>query len=47
MIYGYARVSSKEQCLDSQLDTFREQGIKKIILEKQSGKDTNRPELQK
>lgn len=47
MIYGYARVSSKEQCLDRQLDTFRAQGIKKIVLEKQSGKDTNRPELQK
>ena len=47
MIYGYARVSSKEQNLDRQLDTFKTQKITNIFTDKQSGKDTNRPELQR
>ena len=41
MIYGYARVSGKEQDLTRQVEAFKEQGIseRNIICEKQSGKD--------
>ena len=39
MIYAYARVSTKEQNLDRQIDEFKKLGIEKIICEKQSGKD--------
>jgi DNA invertase Pin-like site-specific DNA recombinase len=44
-IFGYARVSTKEQREDRQLAAFREFGIadKFIYVEKQSGKDFNRP----
>ncbi|MBS6006911.1 MAG: recombinase family protein [Clostridium baratii] len=43
-IYGYARVSSKEQNLDRQIQALKEYGIDKrdIVEEKQSGKDFNR-----
>lgn len=43
-IYGYARVSTKEQNLDRQLLVLKEFGIKErdIITDKQSGKDFNR-----
>ena len=43
-IYGYARVSTKEQCLDRQLIALREQGIEErnIIVDKESGKDLER-----
>lgn len=45
MEYGYIRVSSKEQNEARQLDALREQGIadSNIYLDKQSGKDFNRP----
>lgn len=46
MIYGYVRVSSKDQNEDRQIIAMREYGIKKIYLEKQSGKDFNRPHYQ-
>ena len=39
MIYAYARVSTKEQNLDRQIDEFKKLGIEKIVCEKQSGKD--------
>lgn len=43
-IFGYARVSSKEQNLDRQLEALKEFGIedRDIIKDKQSGKDFNR-----
>ena len=45
MIYGYIRVSTKEQNEDRQRLAMLEAGIpaKHIILDKQSGKDFNRP----
>lgn len=44
-IYGYARVSSKEQHLDRQIAALRQFGIEErnIIEEKASGKDFDRP----
>jgi len=47
--YGYVRVSSKDQQDDRQFIAMRERGIppEQIFSEKQSGKDTKRPELQK
>ena len=49
MIYAYARVSTKEQHEDRQLNAFEECGrkIDKIIIDKQSGKDFNRKGYQK
>ncbi|MCD8238021.1 MAG: recombinase family protein [Clostridiales bacterium] len=49
MIYGYARVSSKDQNEDRQLIAFEESGYKfdRIFVEKQSGKDFNRAEYRK
>lgn len=43
-IYGYARVSTKEQNLDRQLVALKEQGIEErnIIVDKESGKDLDR-----
>lgn len=43
-IYGYARVSTKDQNLARQLKDFEEMGIGKryIIVDKESGKDFNR-----
>ena len=42
--YGYARVSTKEQNLERQIDALRENGIEErnIITDKESGKDFNR-----
>lgn len=44
-IYGYVRVSSQEQNEDRQLIALNEVGVKKewIYVDKQSGKDFNRP----
>jgi len=49
MIYGYVRVSTKEQNEDRQLIAFKECGrkIDKIFMDKQSGKDFKRTEYQK
>ena len=43
--YGYIRVSTKEQNEDRQLAAMREFGVEdsRIVLDKQSGKDFNRP----
>ena len=43
-IYGYARVSTKEQNLDRQIIALKEQGIdeREIIVDKESGKDLDR-----
>lgn len=43
MIYGYIRVSTKDQNEDRQIIALREFGVDKLYLEKQSGKDFNRP----
>ena len=44
-IYGYVRVSTREQNEDRQLIAMREMGVPKenIFIDKQSGKDFNRP----
>lgn len=46
--FYYARVSSREQNLDRQLEAFRQLGAdeRKIITDKESGKDLNRPGYQ-
>ena len=46
-IFGYARVSSKDQNLDRQLDSLKKYVYdeRNIIVDKISGKDTNRPGL--
>jgi len=45
-IYGYVRVSSKDQCEDRQILALKEHGVtqKNIFMDKLSGKDFNRPE---
>ena len=47
--YGYARVSSKEQNEDRQVIAFHEMGLSdsEIYIDKQSGKDFNRPKYKK
>ena len=47
MIYGYVRVSTKEQNEDRQLVAMREFGVDRIYTDKQSGKDFERPQYQK
>ena len=44
-VLGYARVSTKEQNLDAQLDQLEKAGAKRIFKEKLSGVDRERPEL--
>lgn len=48
-MYGYARVSSREQNLDRQMRALREFGVerKNIFADKVSGKDFERPEWQR
>ena len=48
-IYGYIRVSSRDQNEDRQLIALKEVGVteKNIYLNKQSGKDFNRPQYKK
>ncbi|MDZ5149285.1 recombinase family protein, partial [Clostridium perfringens] len=43
-LYGYARVSTREQNLDRQIEELKKYGIQErdIITDKQSGKDFNR-----
>lgn len=45
-IYGYARVSSADQNEDRQILAMKEKGVpeKNIFIDKQSGKDFNRPQ---
>jgi len=47
MIFGYARVSTKEQNLNLQTDALKKAGCEKIFQEKVSGRSPNRPELSK
>ena len=48
-IYGYVRVSTKEQNEDRQLIALHDFGVlqKNIYMDKQSGKDFNRPQYKK
>lgn len=45
MKVGYARVSTKEQNEARQIRAFEDEGIEKVYLDKQSGKDADRPQL--
>lgn len=47
MRIGYARVSTEEQNLDMQLDALGDAGCERIYEEHASGKNTDRPELQR
>lgn len=49
MNYGYVRVSSKEQNIARQIEAIEKIGVdrKKIYIDKQSGKDFNRPAYKK
>ena len=47
MKIGYARVSTKEQNLDLQLDALKKAGCERIYKEKESGNDDDRRELAK
>ena len=44
-IYGYARVSTRQQDLIRQLDMLEKYNCNEILTEKMSGTKTNRPEL--
>ena len=44
MIYGYVRVSTRDQNEARQIDAMKEFGVDKIYMDKQSGKDFNRPQ---
>ena len=48
-MYGYIRVSTKEQNEGRQVFAMMEFGVEKklLIIDKQSGKDFNRPEYQR
>ena len=47
MLVGYVRVSSLDQNPERQLEELKGLQVEKIFVDKQSGKDTERPELQK
>ena len=48
-VYGYVRVSSKDQNEDRQMIALREVGVpeKNIFVDKKSGKDFNRPKYKR
>ncbi|ASG63924.1 hypothetical protein CEW81_18220 [Kluyvera genomosp. 3] len=45
MKFGYARVSSKDQNLDRQMEVLEPLGLNKIFKEKISAKNNDRPQL--
>lgn len=47
MLVGYVRVSSLDQNPERQLEELKGLQVEKIFVDKQFGKDTERPELQK
>lgn len=47
MTYGYVRVSTKEQNEDRQMIAMRDFKVDRIYLDKQSGKDFERPQYRK
>ncbi len=46
MIFGYARVSKKDQNLELQIDALKKYGVEEIYQEKMTGTKTDRPELE-
>lgn len=46
-LVGYARVSSRGQSYESQVDRLNQAGVSKLFSEKKSGLDGKRPELQR
>ena len=48
-VYGYVRVSSKDQCTDRQLLALRDAKVpdQNIFVDKQSGKNFDRPQYRK
>lgn len=46
-VYGYARVSSKDQNESRQIEALKKFGAEKIFVDKLSGKDFNRPQYRK
>jgi DNA invertase Pin-like site-specific DNA recombinase len=46
MLIGYARVSTVDQNPELQIEALKKAGCKKIFMEKISGADKNRPQLQ-
>ncbi len=47
MIFGYARVSKQDQVFDRQLDSLKAAGCEEIFKEKVSGRNKDKPELEK
>lgn len=47
MKIGYVRVSTKEQNEARQIESLKAEGVEKIYMDKQSGKDFARPEYQR
>ena len=47
MIYGYARVSTKDQNEERQTIALKEAGIAEFFIDKESGKDFDRPAYKK
>ena len=47
MLFRYARVSTEDQNLERQIDALLKAGCERTFKEKVSGKNTDRPELQK
>ena len=47
MVYGYVRVSTREQNEERQLIAMRDFGVERIFTDKQSGKDFDRPQYKK
>ena len=47
MLVGYVRVSSLDQNPDRQLEDLKAQGVEKLFIDQVSGKNIDRPELQK
>ena len=47
VIYGYSRVSSVSQSLDTQVQTLKTYGCEKVFREKVSGRTLQRPQFQK
>lgn len=47
MTYGYARVSSRDQNEARQLDALHAAGVETVYMDKQSGKDFDRPQYKR